>query len=330
MVAVTTGARLHFGFQNLALAPDRLYGGVGLALASPAVTVTAAAATAVDCDDEAVVPYLEDVVDLLDVPGARVRVRDRFDRHVGLGSGTQLALATLVAVARASDVAADPRELAPALGRGGRSGVGVATFERGGFVVDGGHPTERFTARTPDRGDWTVPRPVARHDVPPTWRFVLVTPRREGGPSAEVEDLAMRSVVERADPGIADEIGELLLRQALPAVAEGDLKTFGAAVARLGRLNGAWYADEQGGISRPPAGRLVEALDRDPAVAGTGQSSWGPTVYAVTSADRVDAAVGAAEDALADAGLEGTVRAVGPRNEGATVEADAEGAGKGS
>ena len=320
MATVTTGARLHVGFQNLSLAHERLYGGVGLALDAPRVTLAAEPAERVACDDEPVVPYATDAVEVLDVPGAEVAVEERFERHVGLGSGTQLALACLAAIAEAHDVDADPREFAPALGRGGRSGVGVATFETGGFVVDTGHPTERFTSEPPAAGAWTVPAPLSRHEVPADWRFVLVTPETTAGPNGAMEDRTMRTVVERADPGIADEIGGVLLRRLLPAVAEGDLAEFGAAVTRLGRLNGAWYADEQGGVYRPPAGRLVSTLQDHPAVAGAGQSSWGPTVYAVTDAERAGEVARAARAALEDADVDGRVRTAAARNEGAIVE----------
>ncbi len=319
MATVRTGPRLHLGFQNLSLAHERLYGGVGLALAAPRIEVRAERSETIQCDDSAVADYVDDAVTALDVPGAVVQVPERYDRHVGLGSGTQLALSCLAAVARAYDRAVDVRKLAPALGRGGRSGVGVATFERGGFVVDAGHPTERFTSAPPARGDWTVPKAIVTHAVPADWRFILVRPAAEAGPSGPPEDERMRSVVEGADPGIADDIATLLSRRLLPALVERDREGFGAAVARLGRLNGAWYADEQGGVYRPPAGRIVEALGSVSAISGAGQSSWGPTVYGVTDEGVVERAVGGARDALADRGLDGRVRAVAPRNAGADV-----------
>lgn len=50
-VTVSAGARLHVGFQNLSLARQRLYGGVGIGLAEPRVTVTASPAETVDCVD---------------------------------------------------------------------------------------------------------------------------------------------------------------------------------------------------------------------------------------------------------------------------------------
>ncbi|WP_254271998.1 beta-ribofuranosylaminobenzene 5'-phosphate synthase family protein [Haloarcula marina] len=320
MATVTTAARLHFGFQNLALAHDRLYGGVGLALDEPRLVVSADPADAVECPDPAAEPYVRRAVDALDVPGARVEIRERFPRHVGLGSGTQLALASLVAVARAHDTTADARTFAPRLGRGGRSGVGVATFEHGGFVVDGGHPTERFTAKPPAEGDWEVPPVIAHHDVPAHWRFLLVVPDTDPGQSGRAEDQSMRQAVERADPGIGDEISTLLTRRLLPAVANRDRRAFGAAAARLGRLNGAWYADEQGGVYRPPAGALVERLTDAPAVTGAGQSSWGPTVWGLTDTDGMDAARKAGEAALEAAGVDGEVSVVAPRNVGASLD----------
>jgi len=320
MVTVETGARLHLGFQNLALAHERLYGGVGLALDEPRIRLSAERSETVACDDEAVEPYVADAVDALEVPGAAVEVETRFERHVGLGSGTQLALASLVAVGRAYGRTVDPMDLAPDIGRGGRSGVGVATFESGGFVVDAGHPTERFTTAPPDPGDWTVPRPIVDASVPADWRFVLVVPDGERGPSGVPEDRQMRAVVERADPGIADEIATLLTRRLLPALAEGDHRAFGAAAARLGRLNGAWYADEQGGVYRPPAGRLVEALTDAPAIAGADQSSWGPAVYGITTESEVAAAEAAAHDAVGAIDATADVCVVAPRNRGASVE----------
>jgi beta-ribofuranosylaminobenzene 5'-phosphate synthase len=317
-VRVRTAARLHFGFANLSLAHERLYGGVGVALDAPEVVVEAGPAGEVDADP-AVEPAAERAVDLLDVSGARVRLVEGLPRHVGLGSGTQHALATLAAVAAAHDRAARVRERAPALGRGGRSGVGVATFESGGFVADGGHPTELFTAAPPDRGEWTVPPAIARHDVPDDWRFVVAVPEGSGR-SGRAEDASMRAVVEGADPALADELAALLVRRVLPAVAEGSARSFGGAVAEFGRLNGAWYVDEQGGVYRPPVGAVVDALSDAPAVLGVGQSSWGPAVWGVTTAGVADEARDAAADALDAAGVEGEVLVAGPRNRGARVE----------
>lgn len=317
---VSTGGRLHVGFLNLSLARERLYGGVGLGLAEPRVTLTAERATSVQCRDPLVAQYAERAADLLEVPGVEIEVEATLPRHIGLGSGTQTALATLAAVAGVYDREPRVRERAPALGRGGRSGVGVATFERGGFVVDAGHPTERFTSAPPADGEWTVPPVAARHDLPDAWRALLVLPDTNSGRSGEQEEASMRAVVERADPSVADELAGLLTRQLLPAAATDDLLAFGRAVTTFGRLNGAWYADVQGGVYRPPAGELVDALTGEAPLSGVGQSSWGPAVYALTDAERADAARERGEAALDAAGIAGSVRVVKLAAEGARVE----------
>lgn len=318
-VRVESAGRLHFGFLNLSLSHDRLYGSLGVALDEPRVVVDAAPAGDVRCDHPRAREYAAHACDVLDVPGADVAVREELPVHAGLGSGTQLALSVLAAVARAHDRAPSVREHAPELGRGGRSGVGVATFESGGFVLDAGHPTGLFTTDAPPRGEWTVPAVTARHRLPGDWRFVLVLPDADPGKTGAGEDESMRAAVEAADPGLADRISGVVTRRVLPAVANGDADAFGAAVAEVGRLNGAWYADEQGGVYRPPVGAVVDSLAGSPAVAGAGQSSWGPAVYGVTDAERADAAEEAGRAALDAAGVAGDVRVVEPRNEGARV-----------
>ncbi len=326
MATVSAGARLHFGFGNLSLARERLYGGLGVGLDEPRLVVSAEPATevVVEAADGApadgLTACVERAVSTLSVPGARVRLERGLARHVGLGSGTQLALATLAAIARAHGREPRVRERAPAMGRGGRSGVGVATFEAGGFVVDAGHPTDRFTTERPADGDWTVPAVVARHRLPDDWRFLLVVPAADPGRSGEDEDASIRAVIERADPAIADEVAGLLVRRLLPAAAEGRLEAFGDAVGEIGRKNGVWYADAQGGTFRPPAGALIDALEDRPVLSGVGQSSWGPAVYAVTDATHAEEAREEARAALDACGLEGSITLAAPADAGARIE----------
>jgi beta-ribofuranosylaminobenzene 5'-phosphate synthase len=324
MATVSTGARLHVGFGNLSLAHERLYGGIGLGLDEPRTVVEATPADALRIADAADGTAAERFacrsVDHLDVPGARVTVHEEFPRHVGLGSGTQLALSIHAAIARAHGRDPNVRAAAPILGRGGRSGVGVATFEDGGLVVDGGHPTELFTTARPERGEWTVPPVIARHDPPEDWRVVLVHPAVERGRHGTDEDRTMRSVITDADPSVADDVAGLLVRGLLPGAASADLAAVGAAAEAIGRKNGSWYADEQGGVYRPPVGQLIEALSDAPAVDGAGQSSWGPTTFGLTDADRAADARAAAERALSTTGTDGRVRIVSPASEGARIE----------
>ncbi|WP_435076704.1 beta-ribofuranosylaminobenzene 5'-phosphate synthase family protein [Halococcus sp. AFM35] len=317
---VTACGRIHFGFQNLSLARERLYGGLGVSLHEPRVRIEASPADELRCDDPNASEYAAHALDLLDLPGIDLTVHERLPAHVGLGSGTRLALATLAAVARAHDREPRVMERAPQLGRGGRSGVGCATFESGGFVVDAGHPAERFTTQPPAAGEWEVPKPVARHALADSWQFVVAIPNIGPGRSDDHEDRSIERVVEHADPAVADDIARIVAQRLLPAVAEDDWHEFGDAIAAVSRLNGAWYADEQGGVYRPPLGELIDVLERSPAVAGAGQSSWGPAVYGLTDDERADTARTAAREALSAVGVDGDVMVCAPDNEGARIE----------
>jgi predicted sugar kinase len=69
------------------------------------------------------------------------------------------------------------------------------------------------------------------------------------------------------------------------AVAWKDCAAFGDAVYRFGRLAGECFATAQGGpFANADTEKLVEAI-RDHGVPGVGQSSWGPTVFAITPDD---------------------------------------------
>ncbi len=319
MATVSVGARLHVGFQNLSLAHERLYGGVGFMINRPRTVVRATPQQTVQCQHPLAATYARRACDLLDVPGAAVSVEVQLPRHVGLGSGTQLALAIYGAIATAYDRPRKPRAAAPTLGRGGRSGVGVAGFETGGLVVDGGHPTARFTDSVPDRGAWSVPPVIARHPLPTDWKLLLVLPSAQKGHSGSEEETRMETTVKNADPETASRLSAVLTRQLLPAVVSGDRTTFGRALTEFGRLNGTWYADEQAGLYRPPAGEVIHTLLASDAIVGAGQSSWGPVAYGLIAADKTSEAVTAGREALAETNVDGSVLVASPNNHGAVI-----------
>jgi len=120
--------------------------------------------------------------------GARLVVQQAIPSHVGLGSGTQLALAVGAALFHLYDQDYSVAELARISGRGHQSGVGIGIFQSGGFVVDGGIPREFDRAR-PERIRTPL---IFRHDFPPDWCFLVVTPASTAGYSGHREWQAFR------------------------------------------------------------------------------------------------------------------------------------------
>src|SRR5262249_41658067 len=95
--------------------------------------------------------------------------------HMGLGTGTQLALAIAAALARSSGLTdIKVTDLALPIGRGNRSSVGIHGFLQGGFLVAGGK-----------RDADSVAPLVARAEFPAQWRIVLVLAPWKPGLSGE-------------------------------------------------------------------------------------------------------------------------------------------------
>ena len=72
----------------------------------------------------------------------------------------------------------------------------------------------------------------------------------------------------------------------LPAVADGDIDAFGAALTQIQEITGRWFAPVQGGTFAPgPSEALVRRM-REWGASGVGQSSWGPAVYGIVAEKR--------------------------------------------
>jgi beta-ribofuranosylaminobenzene 5'-phosphate synthase len=276
-VRVEAPARLHMGMLDACGTGARRFGGLGVAVSRPAVVVEASASgelTVEGPDAERALTVARRCQDALGVAGgARVRVLDAIPAHVGLGSGTKLALAVTAALAALAGQSPDPATIARTAGRGARSAVGLWTFALGGLVVEGGV-----------RRGVEQPAPLLmRHSMPDEWRCVLAVPDAEPGLSGRAEEDAFAQL--RPDPDRAALIAQLVLTALLPALVERDLGEFGAALSRVQRLVGDAFAPVQGGTFHPRAGALVDALLRLGA-AGAGQSSWGPAVYGLVGSEQ--------------------------------------------
>ena len=185
------------------------------------------------------------------------------------------------------------RELARQLGRGQRSGIGIAAFEAGGLVVDAGHRTEDDGESSTPASDGPEPPPVIfQHPLPDDWHFVLATPRAAPGLAGAAEQRAFEELPPM-DPAEVGRICRLTLMQVVPATLTGDIRTFGAAITEIQTAVGEYFAPRQGGRYATVTGCEAAELLLARGAHGVGQSSWGPTVFAL--ADGAAAASGLAD-----------------------------------
>jgi beta-ribofuranosylaminobenzene 5'-phosphate synthase len=308
-VRVEAPARLHLGMLAVTGDGARRFGGLGVSVSRPAVVLEARPANELSVEGveaERALTFARRCRDALALPGgAHLRVVQAIPPHVGLGSGTKLALAVAQALAALHGRTVDAPALAQAAGRAARSAVGMWTFALGGLVVEGGV-----------RAGAERPAPLLmRHAVPDDWRIVLVVPKAAPGLSGVAETQAFGRLVPSAERSAA--IAQLVLTSLLPALVERDLEEFGATLTRVQRLVGDAFAPVQGGRFHPRAGALVEALLRGGA-AGAGQSSWGPSVYGVVGGEAAGRELARRMEHVV--GGEGSVELVAFDNRGARVE----------
>jgi beta-RFAP synthase len=288
----------------------RRFGGIGLAISQPAVILQASPAdmlTAYGPDVERVIEFARRYLTAMRLKGgANFQVEQAIPAHVGLGSGTKLALAVAQALAILYDQPTEPYTLAQAVGRGARSAIGLWTFARGGFVVEGGQFPES-----------SLPAPLLlRQPMPANWGCVLAIPDQTAGLSGQAEAVAFEQLTVTIDQ--VARISHVVLMSLLPALVEQQLAEFGAALTRVQQLVGDCFKPVQGGrFGHPRSAELIDSFLQGGA-AGAGQSSWGPAVYGLVG-DKAhgDELVGRARKLL---GGQGTVDLVEFDNRGVRVE----------
>jgi beta-RFAP synthase len=273
-VFVEAPARLHFGVLDLRGDLGRRFGGIGAAVPAPSLLLEVAPASTLQAEGPP--PDAERALEFARrflahhtlTGGAHLRLHRVIPPHAGLGSGTQLGLAVARALAELHALPTDVTALARAVGRGRRSAIGTWTFALGGFVLEGGRR---------DDGEDLAPL-LAHLPMPAAWRCVIAVPRGARGLSGEEETAAFARLPppERRE---VERVAHLVLMQLLPALAEANLPSFGAALAEVQRVTGRWFAAVQGGPFAPgESAELVRRLHEWGAL-GVGQSSWGPAVY---------------------------------------------------
>ncbi|HVX13505.1 MAG TPA: hypothetical protein VHC22_20135 [Pirellulales bacterium] len=315
VVRVTAGSRLHFGMLSFGQPGRRQFGGAGAMISAPALVLAIR-----ESDRFQVAGSLADRVEEFVSQIAcraswwkngmqfRIDVEQSPALHAGLGCGTQLGMALAHGLAAWFQATPQPAEkLAAAVGRGKRSAVGLYGASLGGLIVEGGK-----------LNDDEISPLVGRTALPEEWRFVLMIPAVAAGLSGDTEQAAF----DRLPPVPLETTAALfreLVCELVPAAAQGNFERFGESLYRYGQLAGECFAAQQGGIYASPAIERLVARCRDLGVWGVGQSSWGPTVFALC---RQQADAQRLVDSLASAGElnQAGITIAAPDNRGIRVE----------
>ena len=143
-VEVDAPARLHLGFLDLHGGLGRRFGSIGLTIDTLATRLHAEkcnSITAIGPGADRALKYARSYIEAQGIKGGvEISLQQTIPDHVGLGSGTQMALAVGTAIERLYGGDRNSAVIARTLNRGNRSGIGIGAFDE----VRGRWPSSLF------------------------------------------------------------------------------------------------------------------------------------------------------------------------------------------
>lgn len=277
-------SRIHMSLIDLNGSLGRVDGGIGLALESPSISINAQESMDIrvrgpmsDRAEDAV----RKVKSYLNVEGGiDLEIESSYPQHIGLGSGTQVSLASASIFARMHDLDVGTVELAEIVGRGGTSGIGMAAFDRGGFILDGGHSRKVKKDFLPSAASLAPPPPIlARYDFP-DWKILLAIPKEKFVYSGKEEVNIFQKYCPIPD-GEVRKLSRIILMGVLPSILERDVETFGKCI---NTIQGVGFKKIEVGLQSDSVREILSFCQENSFCAGL--SSFGPVVYSFLDEDR--------------------------------------------
>ncbi len=195
--------------------------------------------------------------------GAEIWVKRAIKRHVGLGSGTRMAMAVGTALSYLYRIDINPYRIAEFFGRGRNSKAGLETLLHGGMAV----------VNSSGQGINTA--------LPEDWRFIVAIPEIEHGFFGEKERKAMDSM---GMPVVGEDIRDSIM----DALSSEDIELFGRLLTELDEGTGAMFTHVQPGTHTFSLLDKIKEIGLKKGALGAGQSSWGPALYFLSDSDKAE------------------------------------------
>lgn len=293
ILKIETSARLHLSLIDLNGLEGRLDGGIGITLEEPTLNIECTESckeTKVTFDEKLNIfnkkLYEMKIIDattkmkkFLNIDtNYEFKINEIYPIHHGLGLGTQLALSISKLISELNEINLNTLDLAKIIQRGGTSGIGVYSFDRGGIIIDGGHKKSLKKDYLPSSASNVSPPPlIARYEFPKEWNIILATQNTYDGASGkrEIDIFQSYSPIDIQD---VQQISYLTLMKLMPAIIEKDIYDFGDAVNKIQNLG---FKKIEKKLQDPHLDNLIHSMNElnMPAI---GMSSFGPTCFGIT------------------------------------------------
>ncbi|BDC36395.1 MAG: DUF98 domain-containing protein [Candidatus Methanoliparum thermophilum] len=292
-VVIETPSRLHLTLIDLNGMDKRIDGGIGITLSKPTFLLEAKISDKLQVfglkrSEDHLIDQKNHILTaakrMLDYLGIKTnvefKIREDYPFHIGLGAGTQTSLAVGRSVAELFDKELNATDISKIVGRGGTSGIGTASFESGGFILDGGHSFGELGDKKdylPSSISVAAPPPViARYNFPEEWDIVIATPNIKRTYGREEVDIFKNYCP--IDISEIRELSHIILLKMIPSLLERDIYSFGESINRIQKIG---FKKIELDLQPQITKELIELI-RDYGAIGAGLSSFGPTVYGIT------------------------------------------------
>ncbi|OWT33773.1 hypothetical protein BGI41_00620 [Methanobrevibacter sp. 87.7] len=308
---IKTPSRLHMCLIDMSGAYGRTDGGIGFTINQPnfilkgeetnsnEITVdfsnTVSGDTKLECRSK-IIEAAEKVCKFYDIDyGFDFEVQKSYLTHSGLGSGTQMALATAKIITETIGQSEKSVKLANIVGRGGTSGIGTFSFDYGGFIVDGGHSLKEKGSFLPSSASKArPPQLIAHYDFPEDWNVLVAIPKDNDHVHGqrEVNIFQNNCPVSKSE---VEQMSHIIFMNLIPFLLEHNIYEFGHCVDAIQERG---FKKVEVGLQPPKFINLMQYM-RDNGAYGVGMSSFGPAIYTVFDKENEDI-VKATKDYLGD------------------------------
>lgn len=319
---IRTGARLHCGLFSNPQPGGKLHQGLGIMIDHPGVHLQAQTIAASGSDVsfqqemetfsgqtcEIIRTRIQKTIQKCESNWPDVRLQlsiavlSIIPPHIGLGSGTQLDLATATLWTKFAGIDCSPLKIAQVINRGKRSTIGTYGFMQGGILIDEGVVHEQDLGRC-----------RFHRELPEDWRIVLVTPRKLFGYSGadEIQAFDKLTSISPRDLSTLENYLQIIENRGT------DFHVLSETIRQYGNLIGDTFSQAQGGRYRDPICQQIYDIMLANGIRGIAQTSWGPTMFGLCEnqkqADEISEILG---ESLSEIDLSITR----PMNTGVTVE----------
>ena len=268
---INSPARIHLGFLELDPTADRIFGSLGLTISNfqTIIKVNDSRKFVIDGSHEKeIMRVIAEFKKLFTLKTCRLSVLNSIPPHSGLGSGTQLSLNVGTILTKFSNLNLSTEDIAKILNRGKRSGVGIGSFKRGGFIVDGGK----------SRKSNNIPTVIFNSKWPKNWKIILLFDSKITGIHGEKEIKEFKRIT-NIRKTLSKENCQAILLKIIPSLIEKDFHNFCEGIQKIQENTSEVFFKSQGGkYTSKKIEKIFNFLKRN-GYMGYGQSSWGPTGF---------------------------------------------------